>query len=125
MRPSPALRMANSGASHDSSLPQLPIYPDRAHHTGRKVCISVGTVAGAASGIAAATCGARIGATVGAFAGPVGSAMGGLAGALLGGLVGGVAGGSAGAALGDFVDEHILDIFECMECGHTFSANSE
>lgn len=92
-----------------------------ANHTGRKVCASVGTLAGAASGIAAAASGGRIGLAVGAVAGPAGSVLAGLTGAMIGGAVGAIVVGSAGAALGDFVDENILDNFECLQCGHTFS----
>lgn len=46
-------------------------------HRGRKVCGSIGTVAGATSGIAAAAGGARIGMAVGVVAGPAGSVLGG------------------------------------------------
>lgn len=44
---------------------------------------------------------------------------------LLNGLVSAAAGGIAGAALGEMVDENILDNFECLSCGHIFSAKKE
>lgn len=88
---------------------------------GRKTCGTIGTVAGAASGAAAAATGARLGATIGAIAGPAGS----VAGAIIGGLFGGVAGGTAGAEAGKLIDQHVLDNFECIACGHCFSRDED
>ena len=91
------------------------------NHSARKVCASVGSLAGAVSGIAAAASGGRIGVAVG----PAGSVLAGLTGTLVGGAVGAIVVGSAGAALGDFVDENILDNFECLQCGYAFSVATE
>jgi hypothetical protein len=92
---------------------------------GRKTGSTVGTVAGAASGASSSLTGARIGASVGAVAGPLGSVVGGFAGALFGGFIGGVAGGTAGSKLGEFVDDNILDNYQCLRCGYTFSKPCE
>ena len=56
-------------------------------------------------GYVAAIVGARTGAAVGALAGP--------------------AGASAGVVLGDVLDERVLDNHRCLECGYSFSANSD
>jgi hypothetical protein len=86
----------------------------------RKTGSAVGAAAGAAGSAAAALGGAEAGATLGLIAGPVGSIFGGLAGALLGALVGGAAGCAAGSAVGEQIDTHVLENYECLECGHTF-----
>lgn len=87
----------------------------------RKACGAVGAAAGAAGSAAAAMGGAEAGAVLGMVAGPVGSIFGGLAGALVGALFGGAAGCAAGSAVGEQIDTHVLDNYECQECGHTFS----
>lgn len=87
---------------------------------GRRICGTVGTVAGAASGAAGAMGGAEMGAAVGLLAGPLGALLGGVAGALIGGLAGAAVGGVAGSQLGRVVDENILDNYRCYSCGYTF-----
>lgn len=93
-------------------------------NTGRSTGGIIGSVGGAASGAAGAVSGAEIGGVLGVVGGPLGIALGGIAGAILGGLFGGVAGGLAGATIGEQLDERVLNNFECLECGHTFGANS-
>ena len=39
-----------------------------------------------------------------------------------GGLIG-VAGGIAGATLGEQMDDKVLNNFQCLECGYSFSVN--
>tara|TARA_R100001369_G_C3300181_1_gene165552 strand:+ start:219 stop:491 length:273 start_codon:yes stop_codon:yes gene_type:complete len=73
-------------------------------------------------GALAAANGARFGVTLGLIVGPGGAVLGGLTGAMLGALSGGIAGCATGALLGDMVDESILDNFQCLECGYTFSS---
>ncbi|MDV7212870.1 hypothetical protein [Azotobacter beijerinckii] len=68
-----------------------------------------------------ASVGAEIGSSLRLVAGPPGAALGGLAGAILGTLVGGAAGCMAGARLGEVIDEHVLDNYQCLACGQTFS----
>lgn len=123
--PQPIWRIANSGAPMILHCPSCKSVRIAASHTGRKVCTSVGTVAGAASAFSAASSGARIGAIAGAFAGPGGVVAGSIAGAIVSGVVGAIAGGTAGAALGDFLDENVLDKFQCLECGHAFSVDTD
>jgi len=47
--------------------------------------------------------------------------LGSLAGAILGGLAGGTAGGLAGAKMGEEIDSHVLDNYECHHCGTAFT----
>ncbi|TVT33516.1 hypothetical protein [Marinobacter vinifirmus] len=88
---------------------------------GKKAAGVVGAAAGVYGGYASAIAGARTGAVVGAMAGPVS----GIGGAVIGGLLGGVTGVSAGIILGDVLDEVVLDNYRCLECGHSFSKESE
>lgn len=88
---------------------------------GKKVGTAVGGTAGFAGGATGATAGAEAGAALGIIGGPVGAIAGGFAGAIVGGLLGAVAGGFAGQKAGEMVDEHILDNYECLDCGHSFS----
>ncbi len=37
--------------------------------------------------------------------------------------LGGVAGGIAGATLGEQMDDKVLNNFQCLECGYSFSVN--
>jgi uncharacterized protein YcfJ len=59
--------------------------------------------------------------SAGMAAGPVGAVLGGFAGALLGGLLGGAAGGATGSKCGEYVDENILDNYQCLACGYSFN----
>ena len=90
-------------------------------HYGKKAGGMLGAAAGASTGAASAMGGAELGSTIGLVAGPIGSAVGGMAGAVLGGLFGAVAGGTVGSKAGEFVDQKILDNYECLNCGHVFS----
>jgi rubredoxin len=87
----------------------------------KKTGSTIGTVAGAARGAAGVVAGAEIGAAAGLIAGPVGATIGSIAGAIIGGLVGGAVGGAAGAMLGEVVDDNILNNYQCLACGYTFS----
>lgn len=88
---------------------------------GKKAAGVLGAAAGVYSGYASTIAGARTGAMVGVMAGPVT----GIGGAVIGGLLGGVSGVSAGIILGDVLDEQVLDNNRCLECGHSFSKESE
>ena len=88
---------------------------------GKKAAGVVGAATGVYGGYVSAIAGARTGAMVGAVAGPVS----GIGGAVIGGLLGGVTGVSAGIILGDVLDEQVLDNNRCLECGHSFSKESE
>ena len=44
---------------------------------------------------------------------------------VIGALLGGATGASAGVILGDVLDERVLDNHRCLECGYSFSANSD
>ncbi|MBK7300229.1 MAG: hypothetical protein IPI79_07520 [Moraxellaceae bacterium] len=44
---------------------------------------------------------------------------------VLAGCVGAVTGGIIGSKLGEFVDENILDNYQCLRCGYTFSKPRE
>ena len=83
----------------------------------------IGAAGGVASGAAGALSGAEAGAVLGVVGGPVGIAIGSIAGAILGGLFGGVAGGIAGATLGEQIDDKVLDNYQCLACGYSFSVN--
>lgn len=89
--------------------------------TARKIGGLVGGIGGAVSGATGAASGAEVGAIIGAVGGPAGIALGSIAGALLGGLFGGAAGGIAGAAVGEQVDERVLENYQCLECGYSFT----
>ncbi len=90
----------------------------------KKAAGTVGFVGGTASGVLRARQGAEVGATVGSLvgciAGPIGSRVGRWVGALVGGLVGGATGALAGAQIGHVIDEHLLDNYHCLVCGHHF-----
>lgn len=86
-------------------------------HYGKKAGGMIGAAAGASTGMAGAAGGAELGASLGMAAGPVGAA----AGAILGGLFGAVAGGTVGTKAGEFVDDKILDNYQCLSCGHAFN----
>jgi DNA-directed RNA polymerase subunit RPC12/RpoP len=88
---------------------------------GKKAAGVIGASAGTYGGYVAAIAGARTGAAVGALAGPAG----GIGGAVIGALLGGATGASAGVVLGDVLDERVLDNHRCLECGYSFSANSD
>lgn len=88
---------------------------------GKKIGGALGAAAGIGSGMALVLSGADIRATSGSAADPVDAAASGLAGGVLAVLKSGSAGCAAGAAFGDVIDEHVLDKYRCVECGHAFS----
>lgn len=92
---------------------------------GKKTAGVVGASAGTYGGYAAATAGAKAGASLGFVAGPVGAAVGGIGGAVIGALLGGATGASAGVLLGDVLDERVLDNYQCLECGYSFSVDPD
>jgi hypothetical protein len=55
----------------------------------------------------------------------LGSVVGGLAGALFGGFIGGVLAVRQALNCGEFVDDNILDNYQCLRCGYTFSKPRE
>lgn len=91
----------------------------------KKTAGVVGASAGAYGGFAAATTGARAGAALGIVAGPVGAAASGIGGAVIGALLAGAYGASAGVILGDVLDDRVLDNYRCLDCGYSFSVNSD
>lgn len=92
---------------------------------GKKAAGVIGASAGTYGGYVTAAAGARAGAAVGVLAGPVGSTVGGIGGAVIGALLGGATGASAGVILGDVLDERVLDNHRCLECGYSFSTDSD
>ena len=88
---------------------------------GKKIAGALGAAAGIGSGMALILSGADIRAASGSAADPVDAAAGGFAGGVLAVLKSGSAGCAAGAAFGDVIDEHVLDKYRCVECGHAFS----
>lgn|SRR6185437_7621817 len=87
----------------------------------KKIGGAVGAAAGIGSGVALVLSGADIRIAKGPAADPVDTVAGGLAGGVLAVLKSGSAGCIAGAAFGDVIDEHVLDKYRCVECGHAFS----
>ena len=85
---------------------------------------TIGTVAGATSGVLAIKKGARIGSQAGLILGPIGSPIGAVCGAVITGLICAPTGGSVGLTLGEFVDDNILDNYQCHDCGQRFSTKS-
>lgn len=88
---------------------------------GKRVGGALGAAAGIGSGMALVLSGADIRAASGSAAESLDAAAGGLAGGVLAVLKSGSAGCAAGAAFGDVIDEHVLDKYRCVECGHAFS----
>lgn len=86
-----------------------------------RVASLLGTVSGAVGAVLPALEGAELGLAVGALAGPSGAVVRTVCGAALAGLAGGTAGCLVGTRLGHAIDEHLIDRFECLDCGHTFS----
>jgi len=89
---------------------------------GKKAGAFIGTVAGAVSVATGVWRGAEIGAIGGTILGPAGITVGIIAGAVLGGLTGGTAGAATGVKLGEYLDTHLFNNYQCLECGHKFSA---
>ena len=85
----------------------------------------VGTAGGAISGASSAWMGANIGSKVGMLGGAPGVAVGTIVGAVLGALLGGTTGGMAGSQIGHVFDEHVLNNYECQDCGHSFSRTED
>jgi hypothetical protein len=90
-------------------------------HIARRICSAVGAAAGATSGAAAVLSGAEAGAIIGTLGGPIGAVCGGVAGAVLAGLVAGAAGCATGAAFGEALDLKVLNNWQCLACGRTFT----
>lgn len=88
---------------------------------GKKIGGALGAAAGIGSGMALVLSGADIRAAIGSTDDPVSTEAGGLAQGVLAILRGGSAGCAAGAAFGNVIDEHVLDRYSCVECGHAFS----
>lgn len=97
----------------------------RSRNYARRIGRTLGTASGVAAGVSATLRGARYGSQIVGIAGPQGRILGGMTGAILGTLIWGVMGGKAGATLGDVVDEHVLDNYHCLRCGHRFSKSSD
>ena len=95
----------------------------RIKNIAKKAGGAIGAVAGGASGIAGAMSGARLGFLVGAAVGPVGAFAGSLAGAALGCILGAAVGCEVGLTVGGMVDDHLLDNYECLSCGHAFGSD--
>ena len=92
----------------------------------RKTGGAIGTIAGGIGGLSAAWNGARIGwATAALIMGPPAMPIGGMAGAIIGCFVGALAGGTAGITLGEAIDNNILDNYQCLGCGYTFSLSDD
>lgn len=88
---------------------------------GKKIGGALGAAAGIGSGMALVLSGADIRAAIGSTGDSEGTEAGGLAQGVLAVLRSGSVGCSAGAAFGDVIDEHVLDRYRCVECGHAFS----
>lgn len=88
---------------------------------GKKIGGALGAAAGIGSGVALVLSGADIRSAGGSATGPVDAVAGGLAQGVLAVLKSGSAGCAAGAAFGDVIDEHVLDKYRRVECGHAFS----
>lgn len=88
---------------------------------GKKIGGALGAAAGIGSGMALVLSGADIRAVSGPTEDPTGTEAGGLAQGVLTVLRSGSVGCAAGAAFGDVIDEHVLDRYRCVECGHAFS----
>lgn len=88
----------------------------------RKAAGAIGCAAGAIGGFYGSLRGAQIGIASGLLAGPAGSAISGIAGAVLGALAGTAVGCEVGTNVGKQLDERMLDNYECLDCGHTFSS---
>ncbi|MCF1444890.1 hypothetical protein ACI2VK_25190 [Ralstonia nicotianae] len=115
-----ALNSLEADMNHSPSCPRCDSARIATRNYARKAGGAVGAAAGAAGTAAAALGGAEAGAAIGMVAGPVGSIFGGLAGGLMGALFGGAAGCAAGSAVGEQIDTHVLDNYECIECGQVF-----
>ena len=97
----------------------------RTRNIAKRTCAILGTIAGA---IAAA-----LGASQWRRPGPVyqlfprddlGKMANRTANTLLSALIGASTGGGTGAKLGEFIDEHILDNYQCQRCKHTFDTDA-
>lgn len=88
---------------------------------GKKIGGALGGLAGLGSGVALVLSGADISKVGGSAADPSDAAASGLAGGVLAVLRSGSAGCAAGADFGNVIDEHVLDRYRCVECGHAFS----
>lgn len=88
---------------------------------GKKIGGALGAAAGIGSGVALVLSGADIRAVSGPAADPADTVAGDLAAGVLAVFKSGSAGCTAGAAFGNVIDEHVLDRYRCVECGHAFS----
>jgi hypothetical protein len=93
-------------------------------HIARRIGGAVGAAAGATGAIALALSGAETGAAIGMIGGPVGAICGTLAGAILASLVAGATGCATGAVFGEALDQKVLNNWQCLACGRTFSVPS-
>ena len=96
-----------------------------ARNYAKKIGRTLGSATGIAAGVTATLRGAYFGSKLVAFAGPPGRVLGGMTGAILNTLIWGVMAGKAGANLGQVVDDHILDNYQCLRCGALFSASND
>lgn len=88
---------------------------------GKKIGGALGAIAGLGNGVALVLSGSNISKFGGSAAGPSDAAADGLAMGVLAVLRSGSAGCTAGADFGNVIDEHVLDRYRCVECGHAFS----
>lgn len=79
------------------------------HHPARRLCGAIGAFAGCVVGFITSFHNSTSG-------NPVGRLASGIVGALLGAA----SGAAAGVSIGDAIDNNILDIHRCTECGHRF-----
>lgn len=78
-------------------------------HPARRFCGAVGAIAGCIVGFVTSF-----------HSSTSGTLIGRLAGAIVGALLGSASGAAAGVSIGDAIDNNILDIHRCSECGHRF-----
>lgn len=131
-------KAADAGAEARKNLPPLnrpgprPDCPScgskrvRRRSHAKKVGTATGAAAGAVGGATAGWSGKEVGARLGAIIGrtvfgSAGETVGKITGAILGGLTLGAVGALAGAKLGEVLDDHVFDNFECLACQHSFS----
>lgn len=117
---------ANEGADPASALvtqallcPRCQSERVETRNYGKKIGGALGAAAGIGSGMALVLSGVDIRAAIGSTG--EGTEASGLAQGVLAVLRSGSVGCAAGAAFGDVIDEHVLDRYRCVECGHAFS----
>ncbi len=122
----PVPDLANEGADPASALvtqallcPRCQSERVETRNYGKKIGGALGAAAGIGSGMALVLSGADTRAAIGSTG--EATEAGGLAQGVLAVLRSGSVGCAAGAAFGDVIDEHVLDRYRCVECGHAFS----